>query len=243
MKLTLINSIFIILFIKNISTYSQSKNDIYTLNQLIGKETSTLHNPINKLNINTYNAFLKMKEEALKEGIDIQIVSGYRSFKRQQQIFSKKYLRYKKLGLLETVILNKIIEYSTIPGTSRHHWGTDIDIIQRVKTMPKNLLVTKNYEAMGAFCKMKEWMDQNAYRFGFYLVYTNQANRSGFKYEPWHYSYAPISKKLLKQFLTLEKNNLIYEEIQKSKINIDSFYYKKYINTHIKGVNPLLLIP
>lgn len=214
---------------------------IFPINLIVGK----LNNPnlTSKQNLipTVEEAFNNMQSDALKQGISIQIVSGYRSFSRQQYIFKKKYKKYKQQGLTENQILTKITEYSTIPGTSRHHWGTDIDIIQQLNKMPRNLLVESNYSNEGIFCPMKQWMDQNAYKYGFYLVYTENKNRTGFKYEPWHYSYAPISKKILQQFILENDKGNILPIINQADINIEIPFYSKYIQTHVKGINPLLL--
>jgi len=223
-----------------IASYSFSQNEEFPLNVLIGRKyCSKCYSENNFLHIEVYNAFKKMKMEALKFGIEIQIVSGNRNFDRQKTIFNKKYLKYKSEGLSEKKILEKIIEYSTIPGTSRHHWGTDIDIIQKVKNPPKNLLTPTNYALKGPFENLKKWMDQNANKFGFYLVYTNEISRTGFKYEPWHYSYAPISKKLLLKFLEHNNRDEIYPILIKN-FNIDNYFYNRYLINNILGVNPLL---
>lgn len=186
-------------------------------------------------------AFSKMQQAAQKDGIHIKIVSSFRSFERQQYIFNKKYQKYRQQGLDSVNILKKITEYSTIPGTSRHHWGTDFDIIQKVKNTPKNLLLPENYENEGAFCEMKEWMDKHANAYGFYLVYTDTTHRTGFKYEPWHYSYAPISKNLLAEFLNKHQQNEIYTTIKKASIPVTYQFFNDYIETHIKGIHPELL--
>jgi len=83
----------------------------------------------------------------------------------------------------------------------------------------------------------------NANTFGFYLVYTENINRTGFKYEPWHYTYAPISKKLLIQFLEKNIEGKIYSEINQLGVQIDTTFFKKYITSHIKGINKQLLTP
>ena len=41
--------------------------------------------------------------------------------------------------------IDKIIEYSTLPGTSRHHWGTDIDIIDAEPPEEGDVLLPKNF--------------------------------------------------------------------------------------------------
>lgn len=76
------------------------------------------------------------------------------------------------------------MEYSTIPGTSRHHWGTDIDIIDANQPYKGDPLESDKFHGDGPFCALKEWMDLHANTFGFYLVYTDNDKRTGFYYEP-----------------------------------------------------------
>ena len=99
---------------------------------LIGKGFPELNKGEIKI-LQTVNLkFNQMKNAAKKEGINMKIVSGYRSFNRQKLIWNRKFLNNQKQGLNPLENINKIILYSTIPGTSRHHWGTDIDIIDEI---------------------------------------------------------------------------------------------------------------
>ena len=66
----------------------------------------------------------------------------------------------------------------------------------------EDVLLTEKYEN-GIFTKLKRWMDVNSERFGFYLTYVNDKNRKGFEYEPWHYSYKPVSVELLNIFILI----------------------------------------
>ncbi|HMR43740.1 MAG TPA: M15 family metallopeptidase, partial [Saprospiraceae bacterium] len=83
-----------------------------------------------------YEAFLKMREAALKDGIELKILSATRNFNRQKTIWEAKWngSRLVENQDLSKTIPNpekralKILEYSSMPGTSRHHWGTDIDL-------------------------------------------------------------------------------------------------------------------
>ena len=162
--------------------------------ELIGKGQPKLFGDAYKLRKDAYESFLKMKNSALKDGIDLLVVSSYRDFYHQIRIWDRKYKLFTQQGLTNIAIA-KIIEYSTIPGNSRHHWGTDLDIIDGNPKQPKNVLLTRHFDENGHYYKLKQWMDKNANSFGFYLVYTNNPQRKGFKYEPWHYSYKPLSKK------------------------------------------------
>ena len=214
-----------------------AKKMIYTVNQLIGKEHPQLYGNAFKLQKEAYQAFVKMKKAALKDSIKIKVVSSFRSYSDQNRIWKSKYLCYTKQGMTPQQAIAKIIEYSAIPGTSRHHWGTDIDIIDgAVKKPSEDVLQAKFFENNQAYAKLKKWLDKNANTYGFYLVYTDDPNRKGFKYEPWHYSYAPISKPMLQAYLKLD----IVKILQKNKL-IGSSYFttefiKKYKTNHVLGI-------
>lgn len=212
----------------------------FTQDVLIGKADFTLYGDGYQLQKEVNDAFLLMREAASKEGINIEVVSSYRSFEHQKRIWTRKYKNYISDSLSPEKAINKIIEYSTIPGTSRHHWGTDIDIIDANVERPKSVLQTSHFENNGVFVNLKIWMDAHANEFGFYLVYTNDVNRKGFKYEPWHYSYKAISKEMLQQY---QKIN-IQELLKKDKLVGSDFFTDKfisnYINQNIFDVNPEL---
>ena len=208
-----------------------SQEETFSFEELTGKVLPKKSNNPHKLRGEVYEAFLKMAKAAKKDGIEIQIVSGYRSFSHQQRIFDRKYKKFTAQGLTPEAAVEKIIEYSTIPGTSRHHWGTDIDIIQKNAFQPKNLLIASNFENNGPFCPLKEWMDANATQFGFKLVYTNDPNRKGFKYEPWHYTYLPTSKNMLNAYLQQDTHVKI---INNSILKIDS-NSQKFVNKYLKN--------
>ncbi|MGV6829332.1 MAG: M15 family metallopeptidase [Flavobacteriales bacterium] len=215
----------------------------YTLSQLIGKGNPDIIGTsyTSKMHREAKKAFLKMKTEAQKEHIKIEVVSAYRSFERQKQIFENKYSKYIHQGLTPTKAIAKIIEYSTIPGTSRHHWGTDLDLIDAQVPKPKSVLQAPHFHGNGVFCKFKQWMNTNAHRFGFYLVYTDKPTRKGFKYEPWHYSYAPVSKPMLNAYRKLNLKEILQnEKITGSNYFTDSFI-EKYRKENILDINPKLL--
>ena len=183
-----------------------------------------------------------MKRAAYSDGIDLKIVSSYRNFYRQEGIWERKYLQYtEEKGMTKLGAIEKIIEYSTIPGTSRHHWGTDIDIIDGYPKTTGDVLVPEKFGEGGPFALLKKWMDDNANKYGFYLVYTDNPKRKGFKYEPWHYSYAPISIPMLKTFRRKNIFKLLLEEDIIGKENFTSGFLKGYIQNNILDINPDLL--
>jgi LAS superfamily LD-carboxypeptidase LdcB len=170
------------------------------------------------------------------------VVSSYRSFDRQASIFEAKYERYTDVdGMQPLPAIDKIIEYSTIPGTSRHHWGTDVDLIDGSVAAEGDVLVAEKFESGGPYEKFKAWMDKHAEEYGFYLVYTDEPRRRGFKYEPWHYSYAPLSKPMLESF---RKKNIMQLLEKEDFLGVEHFttgFIKTYITDNLLDINPDLL--
>lgn len=217
--------------------------ETFTRNELLGKGNPNIVGDTytSKMHEETANALKKMSAAAKKEGIIIEVVSAYRSFQRQKEIFEGKYQRFTKQGLSPKDALVKIIEYSTIPGTSRHHWGTDIDIIQSNVKRPKNVLQAQHFHGEGPFCKLKDWLNLHANNFGFFEVYTDNPNRKGFKYEPWHFSYAPISIPMLNEYKKLDLKSILQEEKLLGSEHFTDSFITRYRNENIFDINPKLL--
>ncbi len=209
--------------------------------ELIGKGKPKLYGEGFQLQKEVYNAFMQMKAEALKSDIHIQIVSSYRSYNHQNRIWERKYNRNISKGLTPQESIKKIIEYSTIPGTSRHHWATDIDIIDANAVQPSSVLQPKHFEDKGCYRNLKLWMDKYASHFGFYLVYTNALNRKGFKYEPWHYSYKPLSSMYLSQYKSLNIKDIITNENLLGNNYFSDEFTHNYLKNNILDINPELL--
>ena len=237
MNKNFIHYFIIVCFCVQTSFYAQTNFSDFAL---IGKGDLVLVGEDIKLQPEAYKAYEAMRSAALKEGISIQIISGYRSFGRQKQIWNRKYAKFISKGMKPQKVNEKIIEYSTIPGTSRHHWGTEIDIIDRNAHLEKSYLTEDNFSGEGAYVKLKKWMDLNAEKFGFYLVYTKKSTRKGFKYEPWHYSYKNLSKRCLKYFLKMDLQLLMNNKaIDGSEFFSDDFV-EKYVSENILDINPKL---
>lgn len=139
-------------------------------------------------------AFVDMYKAAIKDGINLRIISAARNFDAQKKIWEDKWFgrriledgvnAHKDIANPKDRAL-KILLYSSMPGTSRHHWGTDIDI---------NSLDPKYY-AKGKGKKEYQWLVKNAATFGFCQTYTDFSSqrKTGYQPEPWHWTYMPIS--------------------------------------------------
>lgn len=139
-----------------------------------------------------YEAFLRMKQAADSSGIRLVILSATRTFDDQKRIWERKWNREKYAGWKDADKSRDILRYSSMPGTSRHHWGTDMDL---------NSLEPAWFRS-GEGKRTFEWLSGNAARFGFCQTYTpRDKGRTGYEEEPWHWSYFPLSAPFLDAYL------------------------------------------
>ena len=100
-------------------------------------------------------------------------------------------------------ILHAILRWSALPGASRHHWGTDVDVYDAA-AVPKGYQVQLTPEEVnpgGMFGPLHEWLDHAKMQFGFYRPYDE--DRGGVSPERWHLSFGPCAKECY-EALTLE---------------------------------------
>ena len=214
----------------------------YSILELMGKEEIQLFGKDINLRQEAHDAFVAMKKAAYSDGVDLKIVSSFRSFQRQEAIFERKFLAYTEEEDMDPLdAIDKIIEYSTIPGTSRHHWGTDIDVIDGYRKVEGDVLVPQKFETGGPFADFKSWMDENSETFDFYLVYTDEPKRRGFKYEPWHYSYAPLSVPMLEEFRSKNIASFLQRENFYGAEHFTLGFLKSYIQNNILDINRALI--
>lgn len=225
----------------NLFAGNSIKLENYTFEQLIGKDESVMVGSGYQLRKEAAEAFEKMKAAAATESIELHSQSSFRSFAHQKRIWDGKYARFTAQGMSELETIRKIIEYSTIPGTSRHHWGTDLDIIDKAKPIPADSLSATHFRKGGLYEKMHFWLTENAESFGFQLVYTDVEGRKGFKYEPWHFSYTPLSIPMLKCYMELDFEGLLKSfEINGSKY-FTSEFIAQYRRENVLDINPDLI--
>lgn len=145
------------------------------------------------LRTEVYNAFIAMRDSALKDGVTLSIVSATRTFEHQKTIWENKWNGRQYVGgkLLNVAYPDEveralaILKYSSMPGTSRHHWGTDIDINS----------VDPAYFKTATGIKVLQWLETHAAHFGFCRPYTpfGETRKTGFQPEEWHWSYYPVA--------------------------------------------------
>jgi LAS superfamily LD-carboxypeptidase LdcB len=138
-------------------------------------------------------------------GIELSVVSAFRDFGRQCDIWNAKWRGERALldrsgrplaaqGLDTDARIDAILAWSALPGASRHHWGTDLDVIDRA-ALPSGYrpqLVPQEYEPGGAFGRLGAWLAASIGRFGFYRPYSRDLG--GVQPEPWHLSHAATAR-------------------------------------------------
>ncbi len=154
-----------------------------------------------------YEAFGRMYTRALADGIRLQIRSATRNFNYQKGIWEAKWTGEKLIegneNLAETTPdpkerALKILRYSAMPGTSRHHWGTDIDL---------NSFENSWFDA-GEGLNIYNWLKEHAAEFGFCQPYS-AGRPNGYFEERWHWSYMPVSVGLTASAKKELKNEMI----------------------------------
>ncbi len=123
-----------------------------------------------RLTPQTARAWRQMKQAAALAGVQLLVVSGFRSIAQQTELFRQK--------LAAGHEIEAILRVNAAPGFSEHHTGRAIDI-----ATPGSRPLTAEFEQSKAFA----WLTANAGTFGFRMPY-GRRNSLGFDYEPWHWS-------------------------------------------------------
>ena len=160
-----------------------------------------------RLQAEVAEAFRRLQSDAGRAGFELAIASSFRSFSRQLQIWNGKAAgerpvhdeRGRPVAMAALPAMEKlhaILRYSALPGTSRHHWGTDLDVYDAAALGdPAQLRLEPGEVAPGAiFDPLHCWLDERmaaGESHGFYRPY--QRDCGGVAPERWHLSYAPLS--------------------------------------------------
>lgn len=185
-----------------------------------------------------------MREEASAAGFSLKIASAFRSFDQQLNIWNKKAQGLRPLldsngveldysNLTPTEIVYAILRWSALPGASRHHWGSDIDVYDNshIPEGHKVQLVPQESGPGGIFEEFHLWLDDNLKHFNFFRPYAHDLG--GIAPERWHLSYAPLANEFQKA-LTYEllENCILNTEIELKPIILKELpeIYQRFIN-------------
>jgi len=190
----------------------------FSLDQLTGRSRTHLReltDPPCALHREVTGAFLAMRAAAAADGIDLVAFSSFRDFDRQLGIWNGKFRGERPmqdrsgkpldpLTLTPAERVTAILWWSALPGASRHHWGTDFDVVDaRAKPAGYKLrVVPEEYLAGGLFHGLTTWLDVHMHAYGFFRPYAT--DRGGVAPEPWHLSHAAVAGHA-KAALTVER--------------------------------------
>jgi zinc D-Ala-D-Ala carboxypeptidase len=180
-----------------------------------------------------FTAYKRMKEAANRDGIDFKIISATRNFDNQKSIWENKWTGKTLLegNINATSIADpkeralKILKYSSMPGTSRHHWGTDIDL---------NSLENSYFDS-GQGKKEYDWLQKNANKYGFCQTYTaiGSDRNSGYQEERWHWTYMPVSIRL-----TELAKHILKDEMISGFLGSETAIEIEVVEKYILGISP-----
>lgn len=217
----------------------------FTVQELIGKIQPSRHPDFTQirkqhasregmyLRKEAYKAFVKMFDAAQKDGIQLVIISATRTYDHQKNLWERKWTG--KTPVNDTNLAKafsdpeerakRVLLFSAMPGTSRHHWGTDIDV-----NYDEDWYFTSGYGK-----KVYDWLSANASLYGFCQTYTafDSLRTAGHSEEKWHWSYMPLSGQLFNEYLLRITPGHI------SGFQGDTLADKmKIIETYVQGIHP-----
>lgn len=204
------------------------------------------------LHVDIVEPLKTLQKHALKAGQQLQVASAFRDFDRQLSIWNDKVSGRRQILNRQGKLLNKnnlsewetvqaILHWSALPGSSRHHWGTDLDVFNP-QCLPENYklqLTREEYEG-GVLNSFNQWLGKvlSEPDCEFYRPYCGDPRlpiEDGVAQEPWHISYRPLAEKF-GQGLTIDT---LAEALEKTDIllktcildHIDEIF-KRYIKTN-----------
>ncbi len=193
--------------------------------------------------------FLQLRDEARRAGFDLAILSGFRDFARQLAIWNRKATGRQAVldsnavplaieQLSEKELVFAILRWSALPGASRHHWGTDLDVFDAA-AKPEGYeieLLPEEVNSGGMFGPLHDWLDRRIAAhtaFGFFRPYDRDQN--GVAPERWHLSCAPVAT----PYEAMLTTDVIRDTIENAAIelkevvllHLDEIYQRFVINT------------
>lgn len=190
-----------------------------------------------------FDPLLFLAQRAASAGFILKVASGYRSFERQLLIWNNKArgLRPVLNDSGEVIDINAlsdrdkifaILRWSALPGASRHHWGTDVDVYGSVHIDPdyRVQLTVAETQGSGPFAEFHRWLGDELAQGNSDFFRPYAQDRGGVAPEPWHLSYAPLatifSRKLTSALLCEQLEQTDLELKQAVLDNLDEIYHR-----------------
>ncbi len=161
-----------------------------------------------RLHRDTVADWQRLVDAAAADGLHIAAVSSFRDFHRQAAIWNDKFSGRRpvlddqdqplsRAAFSAREWLHRILRFSALPGLSRHHWGSDLDVFDATAITAgyRPQLIASEFSATGPCASLDCWLRANAGRFGFFRPY--DLDRGGVAPEPWHLSHAAVAEPAL----------------------------------------------
>jgi LAS superfamily LD-carboxypeptidase LdcB len=194
--------------------------------------------------------FRALQAAAREAGFDLRILSGFRSFEDQSSIWNRKVTGRRAVldshavpldiaRLTSEELVFAILRWSALPGASRHHWGTDLDVYDRA-AQPDGYeieLIPAEVDPGGMFGPLHAWLDERiaaGTAFGFFRPYDR--DRGGVAPERWHLSHGPVADACLRR-LTVEvlRDTVATADLQLRDVvlaHLDRIYERYVVNVN-----------
>lgn len=166
---------------------------------------------------------------AKNSGFELAIASGYRNFSRQLWIWNQKAQGLRPVldacgnrldisQLSDDKKLFSILRWSALPGASRHHWGTDVDVYDksRIDSAYQLQLTLAETENDGPFAAFHHWLSQEIQKKDCPFFRPYKVDKGGVAPEPWHLSYRPLADLFYREFSV----DILRKQIEVSDIQL-----------------------
>lgn len=132
-------------------------------------------------------------------GLSPVICSAYRSWEKQNELFSNRVSSFISQGYSRTEAEKEAGKVVAVPGTSEHQTGLALDIVD---------INNQHLDESQEQTPVQQWLMENSWKYGFILRYPNdKSDITGIIYEPWHYRYVgkKAAKEIYEQGICLEE--------------------------------------
>ena len=187
-------------------------NDRYTVPDSYPEDLTTLKNG-KKVDTRIYPDLQAMFDAARRDGLSLEVRSGYRTKESQQQVLDDKQAEFITEGYSQREAKKMAREWVALPGHSEHELGLAVDI---------------NAEDSGQKDELYHWLNENSWKYGFIQRYPDGAEEiTGYDWHPWHYRYVgeDVARNIYSLGITLEEYlSLFYSDEAQVEIDQTSSY-------------------
>jgi len=179
--------------------YLRLINEAFPLESSFQPEELTEIAPGHRVDSRVAEAALQMLSDAQAEGLNLVVISAYRSYEQQKEIFAETMQEWNEQGLNWFDAYRETKMSVAAPGSSEHQAGLALDIIAEAY----DFLDEQQSET-----PEMQWLVANSWRYGFILRYpADKIHITGIIYEPWHYRYVGVdaAREITERGITLEE--------------------------------------